>query len=60
MARVGIIALIAGAGIVSVIPMIWIVAVILIEGIEGIAKIPTKTVGRCLDPNTARKWNPPL
>src|SRR6516165_4415768 len=43
-AIVGIVAVIAGAGIVAVIPMVGIVAVIpvVVEGIEGIAKIPPK------------------
>src|SRR5215469_2033915 len=43
-ARVGVVAVIAGAGIVAVIPMVGIVAVIpvLVEGIEGIAITPPK------------------
>src|SRR6516162_2020583 len=40
-ARVGIVAVIAGAGIVAVIPMVGIVAVV-IEGKEGIAITPPK------------------
>src|SRR5215472_5769872 len=40
-ARVGIVAVIAGAGIVAVIPMVGIVAVV-VEGKEGIAITPPK------------------
>ena len=43
-ARVGIVAVIAGAGIVAVIPMVVIVAVV-IEGKEGIAITPPGLCG---------------
>src|SRR5215831_13510679 len=43
-ARVGIVAVIAGAGIVAVIPMVGIVAVV-VEGNEGIAITPPKRWG---------------